>query len=414
MTSRALAGVRVIELSEVWAGPVGGSLLGDLGADVIKVESYPRFSPTRPIDPADWRVAPGEGPAYEHSWAQHQGNRNKRNMAINLKHEKGAAAFRRLLARADVVIDSFSAGTMEKLGFDWERMHADAPRLIRLSLPGWGLSGPYQGYVSFGGGFDCVTGHTAVRGYPWRGVEETSPIMHSDATVPLALVFAVVTALRERERTGEGMLVDLSQVEELATQVPGVLAEWTLNGRLPARVGNAEQHVVPHDCYRASGEDRWVVLAAEDDAQWGALARAVGHPEWAQDGHRWATVVGRLRDREAVDRALAEHAAGAEAEALADLVQEEGGIAAAVAGPQEMLLSPQLNARSWFPTIDHPYTGPRIQAGFLWRFGPDTLSWDLPCGLVGEYNRELLREHGYDDDEIDRFEADGVIGNAYG
>ena len=145
MTGRALAGVRVIELSEVWAGPVGGSLLGDLGADVIKVESFPRFSPTRPIDPNDWRVAPGEGPAYEHSWAQHQGNRNKRNMAINLRHEAGAAAFRRLLERADVVIDSFSAGTMEKLGFDWERMHRDAPRLIRLSLPGLGPLRPLPG-----------------------------------------------------------------------------------------------------------------------------------------------------------------------------------------------------------------------------------------------------------------------------
>ena len=232
--------------------------------------------------------------------------------------------------------------------------------------------------------------------------------------MPLHIVFAVVTALRERERTGEGMLVDLSQVEELATQIPGVLAEWSLNGRLPVRVGNGEQHVVPHQCYRASGEDRWVVLAAEDDAQWGALARAVGHAEWAEDGHPWATVVGRLRDREAVDAALSECAGGEQAEALADRVQDEGGIAAPVAGPQEMLLSPQLNARGWFPTIDHPYTGPRIQAGFLWRFAPDPPSWDLPCGLVGEYNPELLREHGYDDAEIDRLEADGAIGYSYG
>ena len=413
MTSRALAGIRVIELSEVWAGPVGGSLLGDLGADVIKVESYPRYSPTRPIDPTDWRVAPGEGPAYEHSWAQHQGNRNKRNMAIDLRHEEGAAIFRRLLTQADVVIDSFSAGTMEKLGFDWERMHADTPHLIRISLPGWGLSGPYQGYVSFGGGFDCVTGHTAARGYPWRGLEDTSPITHSDATVPLTLVFAVVTALRQREHTGEGMLVDLSQVEELATQIPGILAEWTLNGRLPTRVGNTEQHIAPHDCYPAAGDDRWVVLAAEDDKQWSALARTAGHPEWAEDGHPWASVIGRIRDRKALDHALTEYTASASPEAIADAVQAAGGLAAPVSGPQEMLLSPQLTERDWFPTVDHPYTGPRIQTGFLWRLEPDAPSWDLACGLVGEYNRVLLREHGYSDDEIDRFEAESVIGNSY-
>jgi benzylsuccinate CoA-transferase BbsF subunit len=414
MTSHALAGVRVIELSEVWAGPVGGSLLGDLGADVIKLESYPRHSPTRPIDPTDYRVAPGEGPAYERSWAQHQGNRNKRNMAINLRNEAGAGAFRRLLTSADVVVDSFSAGTMEKLGFGWEEMRAVNPRLIRVSLPGWGLSGPYQGYVAFGSGFDCVTGHLAARGYPWRPPQDTLGTTHSDATVPLTLVFAVVAALRERERTGEGLLVDLSQVEELATQIPGILAEWTLNGRLPQRVGNTEQHVAPHDVYQAAGDDRWVVLAAEDDEQWAALVRAAGHPEWAEDDHPWASVVGRLRERQAIDRALAEFAAGAEPEAIADAVQAEGGIAAPVSGPEQMLLSPQLNARGWFPTIDHPYTGRRTQAGFLWRLAPDAPSWDLPCGLVGEYNRELLREHGYSDDEIDRLEADGAIGSSYG
>jgi len=414
MGTRALAGIRVVELSEVWAGPVGGSLLGDLGADVIKVESFPRFSPTRPIDPADWRVAPGEGPAYERSWAQHQGNRNKRNVALNLRTEAGAEVLRRLLARADVVVDSFSAGTMERLGFGWEGLHALNPRLVRLSLPGWGLAGRYQGYVSFGGGFDCMTGHTAVRGYPWRGVEETSPITHSDATVPLALTFAVICALRQRELTGEGALVDLSQVEELASQLPGLLAEWTLNHRLPPRLGNTETHVVPHGCYRAAGDDRWVVLAAEDDGEWAALARAAGHSEWAEDGHPWASIVGRLGDRAGVDAALAAFAATAEPEAIADAVQAQGGLAAPVCGPQEMLLSPQLGARGWFPTVDHPSTGPRIQAGFLWKLAPDAPGWDRPCGLVGEYNRELLAEHGYSDAEIDALAEAGAIGDRYG
>ena len=414
MTTKALSGVRVIELSEVWAGPFGGCLLGDLGADVIKVESYPRVPATRPVQVPDWRVSPGEGPPYERSWAQHQANRNKRNVAFDVRVQAGRELLQRLLLDADVVVDSFSAGTMDRLGFGWKTLHSLNPRLTAISLPGWGVEGPYRGYVSFGVGFDCVTGHSFVRGHPWRKEEDSPGSTHSDATVPLSIVFATVAALRRRNYTGKGSFVDLSQVEQLASQLPWLYAEWTLNHREPPRVGNGDPHVVPHGCYAAAGDDVWVVILAENDAQWAALAEAAGHQEWAEDKHPWASISGRIRERTAVEKAVASYARTSPRDALVEAVQAAGAIAAPVANPQDQLLSPQLTARDWLETVNHPFTGPRIQPGFVWRLSPDGPSWDYPCGLVGEHNEEVLRQHGYDTDEITRLATDGVIGTSYG
>jgi len=262
-------------------------------------------------------------------------------------------------------------------------------------------------------GFEAMSGLASVRGYPSAPVEELIPTLHSDATVPLALVFAVVTSMMRREQSGEGSYIDLAQIEELATQIPGVLGEWTLNGRVPERVGNADPHLVPHGCYRASTEDGWVVIAAQSDTQWTGLAGVMGHPEWAADGHPWATLVGRLGDREAVDRAVAEFARTGTPYEIADRVQAAGAIGAPANPPEGPLFSPQLQEREWFETVDHPYLPNRLLGGFLWRLQPDPPSWDLRCGLLGEHNREVLHEVGYTDPEIDALVESDVIGDRY-
>ncbi|MBM3138855.1 MAG: CoA transferase [Chloroflexi bacterium] len=416
MTSQLLAGVRVVELTEVWAGPMAGSLLGDLGADVIKVESYPRNSITRALA-ATGPAAEGDGPIYERSPIHHLSNRNKRNITLNLRSEPGIEAFRRLLATADVFFEGYSSGTIERMGFGWEVCRSLNPRLSMISMPGWGVAGPYRGYVTLGSGLDAAAGHTALRGYPDGPMEDVHQIYHSDATGALTLVFAAVTALRRREQTGAGSFIDLSQIEALAWQLPGAYAEWTMLRRQPRRLGNVDPHVVPHGCYRAAGgeagEDAWVVIAAENDGQWAAVARAAGHPEWAEPGHAWATVTGRLAARASIDAAMGAFAASGTAEAIADTVQHEGAIAAPVIGPASVLGSPQHAARAWLQTVEHRHAGVRLFPGFLWHVAPDAASWDRPCGLVGEHNDEVLAELGFSSAAIAELEAAGVIGRGY-
>ncbi|MDA0257029.1 MAG: CoA transferase [Chloroflexi bacterium] len=299
--SRSYAGLRVVELAEVWAGPFGCSLLGDLGADVVKIETYPRPSVTRPLR-EDSRVAPGPGPVYERVNSHIHGNRNKRNIAVDTRRPEGAEVLRHLIAGADLLVEGFSGGTIERMGFGWDAVRALNPRCTMISIAGWGQGGPYQGYLMFGNGFDAAAGHHAIRGYPGSRPDEIVGVLHSDASVPLAIVFATGAALLRREQTGAGCFIYMSQVEELQWQLPAVLAEWTVNGRIPQRVGNADPRIVPHDCYPVAGG--WVNVVCRDDEQWAGLARVLGHPEWAADGHAWATVVGRLGARAAIDDAI--------------------------------------------------------------------------------------------------------------
>jgi crotonobetainyl-CoA:carnitine CoA-transferase CaiB-like acyl-CoA transferase len=393
---------------------MAGSLLGDLGADVIKVESFPRASLTRQA-----RVPPvNEYPAYEISPIHHLANRNKRNIALNLRSEGGDEAFVRLLEWADVFFEGYSAGTVERLGFGWDRVHAINPRLTMMSLPGWGAEGPYRGYVTLGSGLDAAAGHTALRGHPDRPEADIPPIYHSDATGALTVVFAAVAALKRRRAEGSGSFIDISQIEALAWQLPGAYAEWTMNGRLPERLGNRDPHVVPHGCYLAGGgeagdDDSWVVIAAEDDRQWSGLAGVAGHPEWALDDHPWSTVPGRLEARSEIDEALGAYAATDTAEAIADAVQAAGAIAAPASAPWSVVSSPQLLHRGWLQDVSHPAVGDRLMPGFLWQTSPEPTTWDRACGLLGEHNDEVLTMLGYSADAIDRLRHEGAVGDRY-
>ncbi len=412
MTSTALAGIRVIDLAEVWAGPFGACLLGDMGADVIKVESFPRRSLTRPLVP-DARVADGPGPVYERVDSQIQGNRNKRHIAIDFRSEGGAEVLRRLLAWGDIVIEGFAAGTIDRAGFGWESVHALNPRISMISMPAWGVRGPYRGYVALGSSIDAHVGHVSLRGVPGRDVEDVPGGFHTDATSPIEVVFAALTALSRRERTGEGSFIDLSQAEGFAWALAGSLGESELAGRVPGPLGNRDPYVVPHGCYPSAGPEQWVTVAAETDAQWAGLAGVLGHPEWAEDGHPWASVPGRLAAREEIDREVAAFTRKRPHADAADELQTAGVIAAPVAAPSAMLPSPQLQHRGWFKPVDQPYFGMRLFPGFLWQMEPDSPEYERGSGLIGEHNREVLTELGYDSGEIRALEEACAIGDRY-
>ena len=417
MTTRLLEGVRAIDMTEVWAGPMGTSLLGDLGADVIRLESFPRPPAiSRPL--REGNAAPGDGPPYERAGSHHMANRNKRNIAVNIRTEDGAEVMRRLVASADVLVEGYSAGTIEGLGFGWDQLRAINPRLVMLSMPGWGVDGPYRGYATLGSGLDATLGHMAVRGYPEGPADQVPTMFHTDATGAVGLVTAVVAGLLRREETGEGCFIDMSQAEAFAWQLPALYAEWTMNRRIPPRLGNAEPHVVPHGCYRAAGgeagAESWVAIAAENDRQWAGVAQAAGHPEWAQPAHAWSTVTGRIHARAEIDAALAHFVGAGNAEEVATSIALAGGIAAPVITHVGLMTSPQLAARDWLQTVTHRYAGTQALAGFLWRVEPDEPAWDRVCGLVGEHNVEVLGELGYSVDEVTELLARGSIGDRYG
>ncbi len=412
MTSTALSGVRVIDLAEVWAGPFGACLLADMGADVVKVESFPRRSLTRPLVP-DARVADGPGPVYERVDSQIQGNRSKRHIAIDFRSEGGAGILRRLLRWGDVIIEGFAAGTIDRAGFGWEAVHGLNPRISMISMPAWGVRGPYRGYVALGSSIDAHVGHVSLRGVPGGAVEDVPGGFHTDATSPIEVVFAALAALNRRERTGEGSFIDLSQAEGFAWGLAGSLAEWEIAGRVPAPLGNRDPHIVPHGCYPTAVPGQWVVVCAQSDAQWAGLAEALGHPEWAEDGHAWASAAGRLRAREEIDGAIAAFTGARSQADSSDELQSRGVVAAPVAAPSALLPSPQMQHRGWFQPVDQPYFGTRLFPGFLWQMAPDPPEYERPSGLIGEHNHDVLSELGYGEGEIRALEEAYAIGDRY-
>ena len=412
MSNHSLEGIKVVEMAEAWAGPVGASLLGDMGADVTKIESYPRHSLTRPTS-SRYATMPGNGPVYERDALHHQGNRNKKNLAMDLRTKFGKEIMKKILSEADVFIEGYAAGKIAQLGFDWEEVQKINPNLIMISIAGWGLAGPYKNMVTLGAGLDATTGHLSVRGYPEGDFVDTHPNFHSDATGSSTIFFAILTALIQRNITGSGTFIDLSQWEALVWQFPAILADWSMNKRIPARLGNADIHIVPHGVYKTADDDKWIVVVAENDDQWANLCEVIGHANWADLSHAYSSIIGRLKGRKEIDEAIEQFTIKYNGFDCADLLQKNNILASPVVTPPDVLLSKQLYERDWHKTIEHKWTGPVMVGGFLWNVEPDNLDWNIPTALVGEHNKEILLKLGYRSDEIDAFYKKNVIGNKY-
>ena len=211
-----LEGITVIDMTEVWAGPMGTSLLGDLGARVIKVESYPRSSMTRLVGTPATRGYTDNDPHAPRPWDRqaihNMANRNKYGITLDLSQPKGLQTLKELMKITDVFVEGYSSGTMDRLGVSYAAVKKVRPDIIMVSMPGWGVEGPYKGYVTLGAGLDAFSGHHALRGYPDTDPSSTQLVQHSDSVGAVTLAFGVLTALLQRSRSGDGRWIDMSQL----------------------------------------------------------------------------------------------------------------------------------------------------------------------------------------------------------
>ncbi len=415
-----LAGIRVIDFTEVWAGPMGTSVLADLGAHVVKVESYPRAPQTRPTSrPAGlWGFAehgPDSPRPWDRSATHNLANRNKQGIALNARSKQGRELFEQLAGVSDVLVDGYSAGAMKRMGLDYETLRRLNPGLILVSMPGWGSDGPYAGYVSLGSTIDAAAGHHYLRTYPGADPSQNSACVHPDAVGAVTLVFAVVTALFHRRRTGVGVWIDLSQSEAFLTHMAYPLLDYHLNGRVAQPLGNRDRSMAPHGCYPCrEGRDDWIVICIETEEQWHSLAALAEHPEWAVDP-RFATGADRHRNQDALDGVISEWTRQHDKFELADRFQAAGMAAGPVLQELEVLNDRHLNARGYFQTVGHPVIGPKRYPGPLWRqTGLDPAIRSGPNAL-GEHNAQILRDLlGVSWEHFGDLEKEGVIGDRYG
>ncbi|HEX2173424.1 MAG TPA: CoA transferase, partial [Dehalococcoidia bacterium] len=274
MSRLALAGLRVLDLTQVAAGPYTTLMLGFLGAEVIKVESCRRpdigRGPVAP-QPNQYHHYPDQQPG-DRPWNRHahhsQRNRNKLSLTLDLTEPAGKDVLLRLLPLCDVLIENYRASVLERWGLGWDVLQAVAPRLIYVKLSSQGNTGPERDYGSLGLTLECTAGLASVTGYREDGQPRMTNEVYPDPVVGILAVGAFMAALRRRRRTGEGCFVDLSQREVTTCLIGDAVLDYSMNGRVTGPIGNRHSWQAPHGVYPCRGEDAWVAIAVGSDAEW--------------------------------------------------------------------------------------------------------------------------------------------------
>ena len=410
----ALEGLRIVDLSQVWAGPLALKLLGDLGADVIKVESGRRMDSARgdPDPRAGTAILPGGEPGprpWNRAGHFNDRNRSKRGVCLDLTMPEGIAALKRLAAASDVVAESYRFGVLERLGAGYGALREAKPDLVYVSFSSQGATGPERAYGSYGAILEQTAGIASITGYR-GGPPAAYGGAYPDFAIGVQMAFSVLVALRERARSGRGQHIDLSMAETVAAMTPEPLLEHEYLGLDAPRGGNRHPRHAPQGVYRTAGDDRWLALTVETDEQWAALAEAMGRPAWALDA-RYASAGGRRAHHDAIDAGIGAWTRGGEAEALAALLQARGVPAGPSWGVRDLAADGDLRGRGYLAVVDHAELGPREIAGTPGRFSAMPDRGYRPSPLLGEHNREVFGGLlGLTDAELGELRAEGVIG----
>jgi benzylsuccinate CoA-transferase BbsF subunit len=353
-----LSGIRVANFGWVWAGPVVGQTLGFLGAEVYKIESRARIDLTRLLPPFGEGVRDPDRSLSNHAcWA---GNGS---ISLNLKLPAAQQLARDLIARCDVVIENFGPGVMEGLHLGWDDLRAVKPDLVMFSMPAAGLTGPLKDIRTYGLSLTSTTGLDSLTGY-----DDGPPIpvenAFSDPYNGIMGAFAILTALRHRDRTGQGQHIDYSQQEAVMQMVGPAFMDYALNGRSAGPVGNRHPlaAAAPHGVFPCAGEDRWISIAVTSDDAWRALIAVMEAPHWAS-APALATLAGRLDAIDDLHRRLAEWTAGSVDYELAARLQAAGIAAAPVLNVADLLRDPHYRARGTFIQVQHPLGFPETIYG---------------------------------------------------
>ena len=392
----ALDGVRVLDLTRILAGPLCGMMLGDLGADVIKVE------PPNGDDTRTWGPPFVEGEA-----AYFLGlNRNKRSLTLNMAVQDGQAVLASLIKKSDVLIDNFKLGTLAKWGFTDAWFDEHAPRLVRCSITGYGSSGAKAAQPGYDFILQAESGLMSITG-PVGGTPTKHGVALVDVCTGMLASNAILAALNARHRTGRGQKVEVSLYESSLAMLVNVASNYLLAGRDGARFGNGHPSIVPYTTF--STADAMLALAVGNDSQFAKCAAVLGHAEWAQDP-RFTRNRDRVAHREQVEGMIAEVLKSDKADAWIVKLQAAGVPCGKINSVQQALDDPQTAARKMIETVEHPMIGEIKMLGTPFKLNATPTSVRRAPPTLGQHADEILREElGLDDDQIAKLRRDKVI-----
>jgi crotonobetainyl-CoA:carnitine CoA-transferase CaiB-like acyl-CoA transferase len=415
MTQPALAGLRILDLTQIAAGPYATLLLGFMGAEIIKVESCSRMDINRGLarpTPESYRMYP-QGIPGERPWnrAAHHIHRNvnKRSVALDLASTPGKELFLKLAAICDALIENYRASVLDRLSLGYAELSTVNPQLVYVKISSQGATGPEKDYGSLGSTLEQTAGLASITGY-----EDGRPLMtnetYPDPVVGILAVGALMAALRRRRQTGKGAFVDVSQREVTVSLLGEAMVDYSLSGRVTAPIGNKHPLMAPHGVYPCQGDDMWVAVAISSDDEWHGLCRAIGQPELADDA-RFATLTGRWRNQRALNEILSAWTRGRDHYQAMHILQGHGVPAGPVLTAAEIIADPHLEARTFWDTVDHPEAGLYRQVSTPWKLSKHSRCGTSPAPGLGEHNYYVLEELlGLSPQEIASLEAQGIIG----
>jgi crotonobetainyl-CoA:carnitine CoA-transferase CaiB-like acyl-CoA transferase len=424
-----LAGLRVLDLTVVYAGPYLAMLLADLGAEVIRVENihvwnvYTRGIEARPLKEnvdadSGWPIGypdhdPGERPWERFPWGLPLA-RNKKSVTINLLSEEGRAYFHRLVAKCDIMVENNAPSTIARLGITYEDLVKDRPDLVMLRAPAFGLSGARRDIRGFGSHIESFIGHSLLRGYEDSDPSRNQEMNSGDNATAGTGLFAILAALHHRDRTGRGQLIELAQAENSTHLFPQAVMEASLNGRNTTMKGNRDPSgAAPNGVYACMGEERWIAISVYTDDEWAALCGVLGRPELVCDP-RFESADARRAHIEELDQLLDGAFGSLDAMAAMYRLQAGGVPAGAIHDPRDALQSPQLWARGFFERIHHRYTGTWEWPGPPFRLPGAPRPPSLPPPGLGEHNAYVYKTLlGVSDAGYEGLLARNEIGTVY-
>jgi len=392
-----LAGIRVLDLTRILAGPLCAMMLGDMGADVIKIEPPDNGDDTR-----------GWGPPFVGSEAAYflGINRNKRSLTLNMAVPAGQKILAGLIGKADVLIDNFRLGTLEKWGFTDAWFERAAPRLVRCSITGYGSSGPKAALPGYDFVLQAESGLMSI-----CGERDGEPTKYGVAIVDVCTGMlagnAILAALNARGRTGKGQKVELSLYESSLFMLVNVAANYLAAGREGGRFGNGHPSIVPYTTYQAA--DAMMALAIGNERQFARAAAVLGHPEWASDA-RFASNRARVENRTVIDGLINAALAGDTADNWLDKLKAAGVPCGRINSVAEALDDPHTAARHMIETVEHPAIGALRMLGIPFKFSDTACSVRRPPPTLGQHSHEILAaELGLDAKAIEQMRREKVI-----
>jgi len=398
-----LEGVRVLDLSWVWAGPFAAMQLAHLGAEVVKVESAQRPDLGRRLAV----FAKDHEPTIDSSGYFNQWNQGKKSVQLSLAEPAGIEIVKQLVAHCDVLVENFATGVMERLGLGYETLREIRPDLIMASVSGYGETGPWREYMGYGPAISPLSGLSSLSGYVGEGPSEVG-LSLGDPAAGITAASAVCAALVAREESGCGQHIDVSLLEATAVCTVEGWMSHALRGEQPERMANRDPIMCPHNIYPSSGDDEWVTIACADEAEWRSLCEVV-EPALAEDP-RFSNQASRKQHEDELDAALSAWTSSRTRWDATRALQAVGVAAFPCMTPRDLAEDEHLQARGLFENLDHPRVGRRVHAGIPWRLSGGPNGVRAPAPLLGADTDAVLGELlGYPPEKLQRLRDDKVI-----